>query len=150
MIKNSLLFLFLGFCLAAFAQTPNDWVMWKTDYDATQFQKGKTLTVTFSAKVKQGYHIYSATQPTKAVLPLTLVADKKNKGCIFEPFTEKGNRKVEFDDIFKADIAYYDADFQVVQKIKITKKKVPIKGQLNFQVCNDEMCLPGEYHFEIK
>lgn len=149
-MKHILWLCFLSMFSVAFAQTADDWAVWKMDYDASQVQKGKTVTVTFSAKLKAGYHVYSATQPAKAVLPLTLVADKKNKGCIFEPFTEKGNRKVEFDEIFKADIAYYDTDFQVIQKIKINKKKVPIKGHLSFQVCNDEMCLPGEYRFEIK
>ncbi len=149
-MKHIFFCFFLGLCLATFAQTANDWAVWKVDYDAVQFQKGKTLTVTFSAKLKAGYHLYSATQPAKAVLPMTLEPYKKNKGCTFEPFTEVGNRKVVFDDIFKVDIAYYDTDFQVVQKIKINKKKAPIKGTIHFQVCNDEMCLPGEYSFEIK
>ena len=149
-MKHTLLLFFISVFFSAFAQTANDWVVWKMEYDASKVQKGKTVTVTFSAKVKAGYHVYSATQPAKAVLPLVLVADKKNKGCTFEPFTELGNRKVEFDDIFKADIAYYDADFQVVQKINIKKKKTPIKGVINYQVCNEEMCLPGEYRFEIK
>lgn len=145
-----LLSLFLLPLTSLSAQNATDWIQWTMDYDATQVQKGKTLTVTFKAKVKEGYHVYSGMQPAKAVLPLKMNPDAKNTCVIFEPFTETGNRKVEFDDIFKADIAYYDKDFEVVQKIKIKKKKLPIKGYISYQVCNDEMCLPGDYHFEIK
>ena len=145
--------LFSIFCfLGALAQSgiPDDLIEWETEYNLDSWQNGETVTVTFKAKIKEGYHIYSAYQPSKSVLPLTVQLDKSVKNTTLLELKEEGNREVVFDDIFQAEIASFHNELILIQSVKIKKKTLPIKFILNYQICNEEMCLPGSFSIEIR
>lgn len=129
---------------------PAELVKWKMDYDVKSWVKGKTVTVTFTGDIKEGYHVYSAVQPSKNVLPLVVKLDKNVKQVQLMEMKEEGKREVVYDDVFQADIASFAGQIIVKQHIKIKKKKFPVKGVVSYQVCNEEMCLPGNFNFEIK
>lgn len=124
-------------------------VKWEVEYDAATFKKGKTVPIIFKAKIMDLHHVYGAEQPSKAVMPLR-VNLKESLGIVPVSLKEEGKRVVEFDDVFGVDVAHFSGEMKVVQTVKITKKKPLLKGSITFQVCNETMCLPGEYRFELK
>ncbi len=142
--------LLIGFGVLMAQGDAKNLVQWKTEYDIQKWEKGKTVTVTFTGIIKPGYHVYSANQPSKAVLPLKITLDKATKGVQLLSLTEEGNRAVVFDDVFQVEIASFDGEMIIKQEMKVKKKKFPIKGNISYQVCNEEMCLTGAYSFEIK
>lgn len=124
-------------------------VKWEMKYEAQQLKKGKVLTLTFVGKIAPLHHVYSAEQPSKVVLPLKVNIETAT-GAIPLTIKEEGERKVEHDEVFQADVAFFDNEITVVQTLKVKKKNPVIKGKIDFQVCNDSFCLPGSYKFEVK
>ncbi|MBX7242161.1 MAG: hypothetical protein K1X92_10465 [Bacteroidia bacterium] len=141
---------FLGGAVLYGQTNPSELVSWKVDYDMKSFSKGKTVTVTFTGNIKEGYHVYSAVQPSKSVLPLIVKLDKNIKHIQLLELKEEGKREVVYDDVFQADIASFGGQIIVKQQMKVKKKKFPVKGVVSYQVCNEEMCLPGNFNFEIQ
>lgn len=151
MKKTIAILFFWKICLLfSFAQMDaTKLVKWEMKYDAQSLKKGKTLVVTFVGKIAPLHHVYSAVQPSKVVLPLKINIES-GAGATALELKEEGERKVEHDEVFQADVAFFDNEITVVQTFKVKKKKPVIKGKIDFQVCNDSFCLPGTYNFEIK
>jgi len=151
-MKN-LLILFALFGVSALMAQPNfnmNAVQWKQETVLpTKLKKGQEIEIKFSAKIAEGYHIYSAHQPGKSALPLVMEYDK----TAVEPvgkIEEGGNLITKYDEIFKDNIAYFDGNATFTQKIKILNPKKPIAGKCKYQLCNDEMCLPAMYEFSLQ
>lgn len=126
-------------------------IIWEMKYAPENIKKGKSVMVEFSAKIPDNHTIYSKDQPSKSVLPLTVSLDKGSESKATLVQTEEvGKRKVKYDDIFMADIAYFEHELVVKQIFKIKKNKAAIVGKIRYQVCNDELCLPGEFVFTLK
>ncbi len=104
------------------------------------------------ATIDKGWHVYSMKQDSDDG-PISLTFDfEKNKnyaldGKIIEPAPEK-----MYDKNFEMNVKFYEHDVIYKQKIKIlTQESFIIKGLLNFQTCDDKMCLPPtDVDFEFK
>ena len=58
---------------------------------------------------------------------------------------EEGEAHVEFDPNFDMDLAYFSESADFTIKLQPHTEDFTIEGELEFMVCNDEMCLPPTY-----
>lgn len=149
----SVFFLFLTLAASsnAYAQAfkAKDVVKWTEKHAIPANAKvGDIVTMSFSSAVKEGFHIYASQQPSKAALPLEFILDKESKGIeLLGKVIDGPGKKTEHDDIFDADISFYEKTATFSQKVKITAENPTIKGHLRYQVCDDNMCVPDNYEF---
>ena len=103
-----------------------------------------------SAKLEDGWHIYSKDLPPDSGIP----TEMKISGANIVPVggvTEVGKKHDEFSEAFGAQIVYYSNTAQFKQKFKLkdTSKPATITAELTYQTCDDRVCLaPNTLEFE--
>lgn len=116
-------------------------------------QKGESVTVIMDAEIKDGLHVFSVIPPEKdANLPTVLELDPAVKGVSLEgKLKESGKLHSEYDDVFETQVRYFKGHAQFSQQFKIKSKGGRIKGQLVYQVCDEEgMCASQKQPFDFK
>jgi thiol:disulfide interchange protein len=98
------------------------------------------------ALLDKGWHIYSSRMKTGGPIPTTFKINKdKDFTIISDTITENGTAIVKWDTNYKQNLIYYGNTVTFSQITKYnTSNTDSIKGNLNFMICNDEMCLPPE------
>lgn len=135
MKRITILLLMLSAAFAAFCTEPA--VKWTASLsDVTD----RSATITISAEIAPGYHLFAASNPEGGSLPL--VFKMETRGCRLDGRLKPDRQYTkEFDDVFEVDQHFYTGAVNFTQKLKVTKKadlmvKVGIKGQ----ACNDSGC----------
>ena len=145
--RNTLLILFtLLFSLTAMAQQN------PVHFSVQQKQVSPTeVEVVFSAKIDQGWHVYSTNLPADGPTSATLHVDKLEGVTPIDKLTARGRELNVYDKTFEMKLRYFENSVGFVQRYKITAKTYSIKGYLEYGACNDEMCLPPtqvEFNFK--
>jgi len=60
---------------------------------------------------------------------------------------EEGEPKKYYDEIFETDMVKYYDKVVFKQPVKIKESSAKIEGYIRYQVCNDQLCIPGDYTF---
>ena len=99
------------------------------------------VTISFSGTIASGWHVYSPTEnngPTPASFNVDKIQGAKLVGELKanKPATKK------FEDMFEAEVSYYEHSVTFSQKLKLTDKTYSIEGYFEFGACNDESCMP--------
>ncbi|MCB9188408.1 MAG: hypothetical protein H6599_03920 [Flavobacteriales bacterium] len=102
-------------------------------------------TLVFHAEIDKGWHMYAANlpDPTGGPLPTEIIYNDPSPrtiGAIIEP---EGH--TEMDEAFGIEVKYFETETFYKQVIADAPKI--ISGTVYFMVCNDQMCIPLEYHF---
>ncbi len=129
------LFLFITAPLMSIAQNPVDI---KT---ALEREENGIATLTFSAKIEEGWHLYSTNAgegPTSAQLVVEQSSDCELLGAL-EP---KGEEIEKDDPFFGATVRYFENEVVFTQRIKTENDDFSIKGYFEYGACNAESCLP--------
>lgn len=145
--RNTLLFLFtLVFSLVAMAQQN------PVHFSVQQKQVSPTeVEVVFTAKIDQGWHVYSTNLPADGPTSASLHVDKVEGLTPVGKLTTRGKELNVYDKTFEMKLRYFENSVGFVQRYKITAKTYSIKGYLEYGACNDEMCLPPtqvEFNFK--
>lgn len=104
----------------------------------------KTYELHITATIQSGWHLYSQTQPDDAIAEPTAVTFNKNPLLTFQGKIREDGKLEKFHDA-KLDVSanQYSAKVNFVQIIKVkAKAKTNVSGNVRFQTCNDEKCLP--------
>ena len=145
--KNTLFILFtLLFSLTAMAQQN------PVHFSVQQKQVSPTeVEVVFTAKIDQGWHVYSTNLPADGPTSASLHVDKAEGLTPVGKLTTRGKELNVYDKTFEMKLRYFENSVGFVQRYKITAKTYSIKGYLEYGACNDEMCLPPtqvEFNFK--
>lgn len=145
--RNTLLILFtLLFSLTAMAQQN------PVHFSVQQKQVSPTeVEVIFTAKIDQGWHVYSTNLPADGPTSASLHVDKAEGVTPVGKLTPRGKELNVYDKTFEMKLRYFENSVGFVQRYKITAKTYSIKGYLEYGACNDEMCLPPtqvEFNFK--
>ena len=145
--RNTLFILFtLLFSLTAMAQQN------PVHFSVQQKQVSPTeVEVTFTAKIDQGWHVYSTNLPADGPTSASLHVDKAEGVTPVGKLTTRGKELNVYDKTFEMKLRYFENSVGFVQRYKITAKTYSIKGYLEYGACNDEMCLPPtqvEFNFK--
>lgn len=124
---------------------PVDWTITPAKAASTA-QAGSIVPITLKAKIEDGWHIYSITQPSGGpqATKITVPTD--------QPFTLSGTIKstrpaVEYDQNFGIDVETHENEvtFTVPVRVEKTAKNGVNSLQINarYQVCNASICIPA-------
>jgi len=137
-MKTIMLGLFLCAVTMAFAQDPVHWNYSLKKIDAKNYEVHATATM------DAGWHIYAQTQPSSAIAVPTKIIFTKNPFLVFNGKV-KGIGKIEKQVIKEAGIEQnmYENNADFVQLITLKGSvKTSVNGNITYQACTNEMCLP--------
>ena len=102
-----------------------------------------TVTVALTATLEEGWHLYSQVlESDEGPLPTEFSFEASDNYALVGK-VEEGEAKNEYDENFAMNVRFFDkqADFlQVI--VRKSSSAFKLKGNVNYMVCNDEMCLP--------
>ena len=99
------------------------------------------ITVSFSGKIADGWHVYSQDEkngPTPASINISSIKGAKPIGTL------RADRKPakKFDEIFNAEVMYYEGQVVFSQKFRLTGGDYSVEGYFEYGACNNQSCLP--------
>ncbi len=108
---------------------------------------GNGVEIHIVANIDQGWHIYAQQQPEEAIATPTAITFSKNPLVAFAPgkLKEVGHKE-KYTDKAAGIVQYqYAQKVEFVQPITVKGKgKTTVNGNITYQVCTDEMCLPSK------
>ena len=121
------------------AQNPVSWSY------STSSLNDSTAELLITATIEPGWHLYSQFIPEGGPIPTSFTFEESDSYSRIGTVTE-GKPHEEYDPNFEMVLKFFGEKAVFKQKIKVKNtKNFTIKGELEFMVCNDEMCLPPEY-----
>lgn len=108
--------------------------------------------ITFTAKVEEGWHVYSqntdeSVGPVATQFEISEGNVLRLKGKVSEPEPIKS-----YDENFGGEVMYFENEVSFEQSVKVKSEGV-VHGTITYMVCNKEMCLPPvdvKFELEIK
>lgn len=103
---------------------------------------GETLTLSLTAKVDNGFHLYGLDIPEGGPQKTELVFEVL-EGATLDGSLEvaEGTLHESFDPNFEMKLSYYEKSLTLVQKLKV-QEGYKVEGYVTYMSCNDQMCLP--------
>ncbi len=117
---------------------------------STESLGNNEYNVIFKADIESGWHIYAQKLNGEGPIPTSFMfEDASNYERIGEVM--EGEAIVHYDNAFGIDLNYFEKEAVFTQRVKVVgKESVTVKGELEYMVCNDGMCLPPtQVEFEI-
>ena len=99
------------------------------------------ITIFFSGKMSDGWHIYSQNEkngPTPTTLTISSIKGAELIGTL----TADQKPIKKFEEVFDAEVMYFEKSVLFSQKLKLTDSKYAVEGYLEYGACNDQNCLP--------
>ena len=137
--------LILAMCLPLQAQmlTP---VKWTKSVKMTDANNG---VITFTATIDKGWHMYSNDTPEGGPIPLSIKWDKKEGVKLVGGLTHSKAPTTIDDEMFEMKVRQWEGTVTLSQKFTTTDSKYKIEGEVNYQACSDQGCLPGSEMFDF-
>lgn len=132
---------------AIFAQVenPSSWSFSQKSIGDNEYE------IVLKATLQEGWTIYSMYTPEGGPLATTMTFSENSKGIEILGKAIENEPKKKHDDIFGVDVWYFEHEYIVTQKIKVTDPALAsIKGVIEFQVCQEGQCVMFDQDFDIK
>jgi DsbC/DsbD-like thiol-disulfide interchange protein len=133
------LLILLGGTIAR-AQRPTEIVKWTAE---TTKATAAAASVTLSATITDGWHVYALSQGSGGPTPLKISVPEGSAFTLKGPVAEASAIR-HFDTNFKMETLYYlkSVNFNVALQGTATAAPESIPIDVRFQACNDRLCLP--------
>ena len=141
-LPSSMKFLFtlfaLSFSVTLSAQNPVSWSFTSKKLNAN------TWEVHMTANIQKGWHLYAQTQPADAIAQPTTFSFTKNPFLQFDGKVKEVGKLEKFrDDKLDVSANQYSNKVVFVQTVKLKgSAKTAVTGNLEYQTCDDQKCLP--------
>ena len=99
------------------------------------------ITIFFSGKMSDGWHIYSQNEKNGPT-PTTLTISSIKGAELIGKLTADRKPIRKFEEVFDAEVMYFEKSVLFSQKLKLTGGKYSVEGYLEYGACNDQNCLP--------
>ena len=99
------------------------------------------ITISFSGTIASGWHVYSPTE-SNGPTPATFNIDKIEGAKVSGPLKANKAATKKYEDMFGAEVSYYENSVVFSQKLKLTGEIYSVEGYFEFGACNDESCMP--------
>jgi thiol:disulfide interchange protein len=128
------------------AQSPSDVVKWSAALPSSKSLKpGAKLITRLEAKIKDGWHVYSITQPPGGPAP-TIISVPRDQALRSDGEVTGTQPRSSYDPNFQMETQYYEESvrFRVPLAVYSSAKSGPANSVINvrFQTCDDRVCLP--------
>jgi len=122
-----------------FAQV-EDPVKWEFSVDNVNGQEAELV---FTAEIDYPWHLYSSLLPAGGPIPTTAYYDESDAYTLVDGISESPKAKVKFDEGFQMEVGTLAGKAEFRQKVKFNAAgQQKVSGEIEFQVCDDEVCLP--------
>jgi len=136
----------IGALAAALPQTE-----WTTTADRTDVRRGEVVTVRVHVKIQPEWHLYSMTTPVGGPKPTVFTTEPSTALVPAGPALQP-KPAVVYDKNLEVDTEVYDGDAEFALPFTVADAApagvLPIKGAVNFQVCDATRCFPGKIDWE--
>ncbi len=112
-----------------------------------QIPAGNLFEIVLQARIKEGWHLYSLTQPPGGPIPTSISVGEnpvfRQAGSVEQPLV-----KTWFDENFRIETEYFEKEVEFYIPVKSGSDRssglytLPIR--VKFQVCSDQLCLPPQ------
>ena len=96
----------------------------------------------FNATIEQGWHMYSTEVVEFGPTPTTLNVEKISGAKLNGALKPKSAPIKVYEEMFEADVFYFEKSATFVQKLKLEGGKYHVEGYLEYGACNDQSCTP--------
>ena len=133
--------LLLSLCLPAHGQRPSEVVKWTAI--TTNLTSNSSASVTLTAAISDGWHVYALSQPPGGPTPLKISVPVGSPFVLKAPVQEAKVTR-HMDSNFKMETVYYlkDVSFSLALQKDANAYSDSIPLDVRFQACNDRLCLP--------
>lgn len=121
-------------------------VKWTKSVKMTDDKNG---IITFTAKIDNGWHMYSNDTPDGGPMPLSIKWDKKEGVNLVGGIKASKAPETVDDEMFGMKVRQWGGSVTLTQKFTTTSNKYKIEGEVSYQACNDQGCLPGSELFDF-
>lgn len=129
------IFLILIMFILTFTTQAQDVVSWDFSFNP------KTNQIEMTAKIQDGWHLYSQfIENTVGPVPTTFAFKSSNDFQLIGAVTEPKPIQ-KYDETFEATLDFFESNVVFVQQVK-AKRETVLEGTVTFMVCNQTMCLP--------
>lgn len=132
----------------AFAQL-DDPVKWNVSSKKIEDNKYEVI---FDASIDMGWHLYSSENPPGGPIPTTFIFNENSDYSLVGKAKPTGKAKVEQDEIFEMEVAYFDLQAQFIQEVQLTSDAngSVITGEIEYQVCFEDKCIFLTKDFDVQ
>jgi thiol:disulfide interchange protein len=110
-----------------------------------------TGTVSFTAKIDKGWHVYATDIPENGPVPLSVKWTKLNGVKLNGKLTPSRTPHEEMDKTFGMNLRWWTDNITIIQRFTLTGKSYDIGGSLHYMSCNDVTCQsPASEPFSFK
>ena len=99
------------------------------------------LTITFTGSIGSGWHVYSPDEKNGPI-PATFNVDKIEGAKLVGGLKANKAPIRKYEDMFGAEVQYYEGSVAFTQKVKLTGGKYSIAGYMEYGACNEHACMP--------
>ena len=146
-LKSIYLFLLLSITQLLSAQNEEEPVQWTTQLNRVS---GTVVELEFNASIAEKWHLYSLEEFEEGPLPTEFVFVYDSLQLALAGPTTSGSPKVEFDQIFQIDLPFFDKEAVFNQQFKLLDAAAKeINGEINYQACDDRVCIFRTEPFRI-
>lgn len=132
---------------SAVAQIVNP-VSWTSKVKMTSENKGSII---FTAKIDDGWHVYSMNNPSDGPCPLSIIYDKSEGVKIDSNIKQSKAPHQEKDEMFGDVLSWWTGTVTLTVDFTVTAKTYNISGNVEYMACSHENCLaPTRESFSFK
>ena len=104
-----------------------------------------------TASISGKFHLYSQNAGADGPIPTTFTYTANPLLAIDGKPKEQGKKIQVFEAAWNGKVNYYEQKVDFVQVVKLkAKARTALSGKVEFNVCNDSMCLPpSEVEFKV-
>jgi len=114
---------------------PVQWSATTKRIDASKFE------VVITARIDEGWHLYSTNLPEGGPLPTNFIFEKPEGYKLVGNIKEVSKSKTEHDEIFNLDLSYFEDEAVFSQLIEVDADEAPINITVEFQACYADKCI---------
>ena len=96
----------------------------------------------FDATIEAGWHMYSTEVVEFGPTPTSLTVEKISGAKLKGALKPKGSPIKKYEEMFAADVFYFEKAASFVQKLTLEGGKYHVEGFLEYGACNDQSCTP--------
>ena len=99
------------------------------------------ITIYFTGTIDNGWHVYAPTE-SNGPIPATFNIDKIEGAKPVGQLTANKAATKKYEDMFGAEVSFYEHSVTFSQKVKLTGPTYKIEGYLQYGACDDQSCMP--------
>ncbi|MBE7639334.1 DUF255 domain-containing protein [Salegentibacter sp. BLCTC] len=122
----------------------DDPITWEA---AVEKENDSIFNLVFTANLEEGWHLYSQKEADIDIAPIPTSFSYNYEEENYELIEDTKEPDVApiYDQVFEADITYFEGEAVFTQQIKVQPGSNPkIVAEIYFSVCDDEKCLPPD------